>query len=243
MDASMCGRKRRTFTWSKEARELVRNYLIAGGERHKMIASLAQITGYPRRACLRFARQIGVSAKRPYRKWTKKEIELLQQLCESHPLRTVALKLQRSQTAIRGMLDRLGAGAPMGKESFTKYALASWLHVRPQLVQRWVDKGLLEAHMEGTERLPRVVIAAADFVEFCKRHREVILRGRVREDRLDFVIKYAFPRSHVDLLPVRQAKKERAAYTAQIEGEDDGFGPEPDYTDFEESGEAVGLSA
>jgi len=234
MDASICGRTRRTFSWSKEARELVRTYLSAGGERRKLIASLAQITGHPRNACLRFARQLGVTTKRPYRKWTAKETETMLEHCESHPLRVVALKLQRSETAIRGMLDRLGTGAQMGKESFTKYALASWLHVRPQLVQRWVDKGQLKAHMEGTERLPRVVIAAADFVEFCKKHREAILRGRVREDRLDFVIKFAFPRSHVDLLPVRQAKKERAAYAAQMQDEDDGFGPEPDYENFED---------
>jgi hypothetical protein len=148
MDASMCGRRRRTFTWPKEARELVRTYLSAGGKRHLLIASSAQISGHPRNACLRFARQLGVAGKRPYRKWTRKETENLLQLCESHPLRTVALKLQRSQTAIRGMLDRLGVTGRIGKDSFTKYVLASLLHVRPQLIQRWVDSGLLPAHME-----------------------------------------------------------------------------------------------
>ncbi len=221
----------------------MRTHLIAGGERHKLISSLALISGYPRNACLRFARQIGLTAKRPYQKWTKKETEMLLQLCESHPLRIVALKLQRSQTAIRGMLDRLGANGRLGTDSFTKYALASHLHVRPQLVQRWVDEGVLRAHMEGTERLPRVVITADDFVDFCKKHPEAILRGRVRQDRLDFIINFAFPRSHTDLLPVRQAKKERAAYTAQMQDDDDGFGPEPHYADFEESGEAVSVPA
>jgi hypothetical protein len=244
MDASMCGQKRRTFTWPKEARELARAYLIAGGKRHTLITSLAQISGHPRDACLRFARQLGVINKRPYRKWTRKETDQLLQLCESHPLRTVSLKLQRSQTAVRGMLDRLGVSGRIGKDSFTKYVLASLLHVRPQLIQRWVDSGLVNAHMEGTERLPRVVITADDFVDFCKKHPEAILRGRVREERLDFVIEYAFPRSHVDLLPVREAKKERAAYAAQIQDEDDSFGPEAEFRDFtEEGGSSLGLTA
>jgi hypothetical protein len=89
-----------------------------------------------------------------------------------------------------------------------------------------------------------VVITADDFVDFCKKHPEAILRGRVREERLDFVIEYAFPRSHVDLLPVREAKKERAAYAAQIQDEDDGFGPEAEFLDFkEEGGSALGLTA
>jgi hypothetical protein len=66
----------------------------------------------------------------------------------------------------------------------------------------------------------------------------------VRQDRLDFVIEYAFPRSHVDLLPVREAKKERAAYAAQIQDEDDGFGPEAEFGDFEEEGgSTLGLTA
>lgn len=240
----MCGRKRRTFTWPKEARELARTYLIAGGKRHTLIASLAHISGHPRDACLRFARQIGVVNKRPYRKWTRKETDQLLQLCESHPLRTVALKLQRSQTAIRGMLDRLGVGGRIGKDSFTKYVLASLLHVRPQLIQRWVDSGLLNAHREGTERLPRVVITADDFVDFCKKHPAAILRGRVRQDRLDFVIGYAFPRSHADLLPVREAKKERAAYIARMQDDDDGFVPESEFRDStDESESSLGLTA
>lgn len=237
-------RKRdRIFKWTKEAREMVRAHLEHGGPRHKLITALAGLSGHPRNACLRFARQLGVTAKRPYRKWTKREIENLLQLCETYPLRTVALKLHRPETAVRGMLQRLGASAKMGKDSFTKYVLASLLHIRPQAVQRWVDSGLLPAHFEGTERLPRLVITADDFITFCKRHPEAVLQNRLSEDRLEFVFKFVFPRSHVDLLPVRAAKKEREAYVAQMREEQDDFEAEASINSFEEGENPPGLAA
>lgn len=222
---------------------MVRAHLLGGGgERHKLIGALAQISGHPRDACLRFARQLGLIAKRPYRKWSAKETENLLQLCESHPLPAVALKLQRPQGSIRGMLDRLGASARLRKDSFTKYVLAALLHARPQFIQRWVDKGWLPAHTEGTEKLPRVVIMTEDFVQFCKKHPDAVLQGRVRDDRLEFVFKFVYPRSHVDLLPVRQAKKERAAYAARARGDDGDFELETDFMNFKESGDSLGSS-
>lgn len=235
--------KRRSFKWSKEARDLVRTYLATGGPRHKLIDALAQISGHPRNACIRFARQIGVTARRPYKKWGKRDIEILLQLCEQYPLRTVALKLHRPETAVRGMLQRLGFSAKMGKDSFTKYVLAQLLHVRPHTIQRWIDQGLLRFHLEGTERLPRVVITADDFIDFCKKHPEAILQNRFSEDRLEFIFKFVFPRSHVDLLPVREAKKERAAYAAQMLEQHDDCEDENTANEFRDSEKYLGLTA
>lgn len=235
--------ERRTFKWSKDARELVRAYLATGGPRHELIDRLAQISGHPRPACIRFARELGVTDKRLYRYWTSRETETLLLLCESYPLRTVALKLRRPETAVRGMLRRLGASAKMGIDSFTKHVLASLLHVRPQKVQRWIDQGLLRAHREGTERLPRVVITADDFIEFCKNHVEVLFKDGFCKERLEFIYRFVFPRSHVDLLPVRQAKKERAAYAAQMQEEQDDFEAGSGLTNPEEQVNPLGLTA
>jgi len=99
---------------------------------------------------------------------------------------------------------------------FTKYTLAELLHIRRRAVQKWIDDGLLKARVEGTARLPRLIIETADFVRFCHEHPEAVHEGKVRPDRLEFVFKFVFPRSHVDLLPVREAKKERAAYQEQM---------------------------
>jgi len=57
------------------------------------------------------------------------------------------------------------------------------------------------------------IVDADDFSEFCKGHsREAV--GRI--DRLDFVKDFVFPPSHAELLPVRESKKERAAYEEQM---------------------------
>ncbi|MGC2741539.1 MAG: hypothetical protein WA672_00005, partial [Candidatus Angelobacter sp.] len=188
------------------------NLHVKGGALTALITDLSALTGNPRDACFRFARDLGLTSKKSYRKWSKKESDLLLQLLESHPKRTVALKLKRSPNSVEAMQRRLGVSSAMYNDSFSKYQLADLLHIRPRTIQKWIDDGLLPARIEGSERARRFHIETAEFTRFCKQHPEAILRGHVRKDRLDFVADFVFPRSHVDLLPVRQAKKERAAY-------------------------------
>ena len=242
MDGSVPG-KRRTFKWPREARDLVRDYLLMGGERYKLITALAKISGHPRDACLRFARELGVTARRFYREWSPKEIEELVQLCGASSVRLIALKLKRPETAIWGMLHRLGITVQIRKDSFTKYVLASLLHVRPQLIQRWVDKGLLPAHLEGTAKLPRLIITADDFVEFCKKHPAALLKGRVSKERIEFVFKFVFPPSHVHLLDVREDMKERAAYETQMEAECEPLGDDGNSHYLEDGGSSAERTA
>src|ERR1700674_5867805 len=243
MDGPVC-RKRRSFKWPKEAREMVRcNLQAQGRELTALITGLSEMTGNPRDACFRFARDLGLAAKKPYRRWSQKESDLLLQLLESQPKRTVALKLKRSPESVESMQRRLGVNSTMYNDSFSKHQLAALLHIRPRAIQKWIDDGLLEARIEGSEKVRRIVIETEAFARFCKQHPGAILRGHVREDRLEFVFKFVFPRSHVDLLPVRQAKKERAAYAAQMQDDSGEFGPELDSTNFKEGGSSLGLTA
>ena len=64
--------------------------------------------------------------------------------------------------------------------------------------------------------LQRQIIDAADFCDFCKQNRREILGNRLNADRLNFVQTFVFPPSHMELLPVREAKKEQAAYYEQM---------------------------
>src|SRR6267154_2430753 len=70
-----------------------------------------------------------------------------------------------------------------------------------------------------TGRLKKQIIDAADFCEFCKRHRTEIVGRRLNSDRLSFVQTFVFPPSHMELLPVREARKEPAEYEAQTKKE------------------------
>jgi hypothetical protein len=217
---------RRTFRWPGAARELVRAYLgspeakdngPAGRIALKMlITQVATVSGNPRGACWRFARQAGLKAKGSYRGWTKEEQQKLLALIGSHSLGQVTLLMRRSPTSIRSMLHRLGASARMGQDWFSKHALAEALHVRADAVQKWIDRGWLKCRTVGSDGLQRQMIDAEDFCEFCKQHRQEIVGNRLNADRLDFVRTFVFPPSHMELLPVRGAKKEQEAFEEQM---------------------------
>lgn len=218
--------RRRTFRWPGSARQMVRVYLSGAGVQadtqdgykavRSLITNLAKVSGNPRSACWRFVRQSGLSSKRSYRQWTRAEQQKLLDLIASHSLHEVTVLLRRSPTSVRAMLHRLGANTRMGEDWFTKHTLAKALHIRVEEIQKWIDRGWLKARMVGTEGLRRELIDAEDFCQFCKQHRREVVGRRLSSDRLNFVQTFVFPPSHMELLPVREAKKEQAAYEAQI---------------------------
>lgn len=217
---------RRTFRWPGSARQMVRAHLSGAAAQagtrdgyeglRALITNLAAVSGNPRRACWRFVRQSGLSSKRSYRQWTRAEQQKLLDLIASHSLYEVTLLLRRSPNSVRTMLHRLGANARMGEDWFTKYTLARALHIRVEEIQKWIDQGWLKARTVGSDGLRREVIDAEDFCQFCKQHRKEVVGRRLNSDRLNFVQTFVFPPSHMELLPVREAKKEQAAYEAQM---------------------------
>jgi len=221
--------RRRTYHWPGVVRELVRAYLRSsdsgmpsedrGSDLGALVTRISAVSGNPRRACLRLARSLGVESKRAYRKWTVAEQQRLLDLMNSHALQEVTVLLRRSPTSVRAMLHRLGASARMGQDWFTKHALAQALRVRADEVQKWIDRGWLKTRTLGTNGLKREVIDAEDFCQFCKQYRREIVGRRLNVDRLNFVQTFVFPPSHAELLPVRGAKKEQAAYEAQMNNE------------------------
>ena len=215
------------FRWSGMAREAARAYVRAKkypqdlrsgppSDLKALVARLVEISGNPSDACRRFARQLGVREKQPYRPWTDKEQQKLLDLVASHPVHEVALLLRRTMASVHSMLRRLGANGRIGQDWFTKYTLAEALHIRAEEVQRWIDRGWLKCRIVETGKLKKQIIDAGDFCEFCKQHRAEIVGRRLNFDRLDFVQTFVFPPSHVELLPVREAKKEQAEYEEQI---------------------------
>ena len=196
-----------------------------------LITRIAAVSANPRAACWRFVRQMGITSKRSYRPWTKTEQQKLVDLIASHSLQEVTVLLRRSRTSVQAMLHRLGASARMGQDWFTKHSLALALHVRAEEVQRWIDRGLLKCRIVETGGLQRQIIDAEDFCNFCKRHRGEIVGRRLSIDRLSFVQTFVFPPSHMELLPVREAKREHAEFEAQMKKENSSAAPEVELAD------------
>jgi hypothetical protein len=181
---------------------------------------------------------MGVHAKRHQRSWTTQEQQRLLKLLDLHPVNEIATLMRRSRSSVWHMLQRLGANAQMGKDSFTTYTLALALHIRPEKVQDWISRGWLKARELETGQGTRVVIDAEAFCEFCRRHTKDVVGNRLTKERLDFVYHFAFPPSHAGLLPVRDSKKERLAYEAQVnaEGNPTAFGPNSEEEGSDEIG-------
>src|SRR5260370_20902927 len=243
MSVAATRKPRRTFRWSKEARDLVRSNLDAHGwQLTELVTRLTQLSGNPRDACQRLPRQLGLQAKRDHREWTEQERQSLLRLINLHPVLEIATLMHRSKFSIYQMLLHMGANPTTRKDGFTKYSLAALLHIRAEEIQRWIDKGWLRARVEGTEKMPRTVITASAFTTFCKRHRKAVIGNRLNSARMEFVRTFVFAPSHAELLPVRDAKKEQAAYDVQMHGTPD-EDEDLEFQDFEEEGPAVGLSA
>ena len=247
MNEEPVGKRRRIFRWPKEARELVRIHLHAQrahprepkstAEVRMLVTKLVEVSRNPRDACWRFLRQSGIAGKRSYCQWPERAQQKLLDLISVQPLPEVAIAMRRSPGSIRSMLHRLGASAKMGQDWFTKPTLAEALRIRTQEVQRWITLGWLKCRVVRTGKLQREIIDADDFSEFCKRHAKEVVGRRLNIDRLNFVKDFVFPPSHAELLPVRESKKERAAYEDQM-----GKSPEFDL-DKDEYGEDFATSA
>jgi len=204
-------RERRALRWSKEARDLVREYKeltprnLAPSqlEQRLLVGRLAEVSGNPRDACLRFLRQSGVTHKRAYREWTKREQQRLADLVTTMAVDEAAKALGRPLGSVRSMLHRLGVGATRGRDWFTKFSLSRALHTRPEEIQRRIDRGWLKARAIESSGIKTTVIYSDDFCDFVKQHGREAVSRRFNHDALWFVQNYVFPPSHAELLDVR----------------------------------------
>jgi hypothetical protein len=236
-------RKRRVFQWSKQARDLAREYkqrMIAGqhltqADRSVLAARLVEISGNPREACLRFLCRSGVAQRRSYREWTKPEQRRLLDLITTMPVDEAAKILRRPPASVRSMLHRLGIGGRTGREWFTRYSLSRALHTRPEEIQKWIDCGWLKSRSLSSAGMQAKIIYADDFCQFVREHGHAAVSRRLTYDALWFVQNYVFPPSHAELLSVRGTYKKRDA------GDETNTNPEPQLTArSEEEGEREG---
>jgi hypothetical protein len=211
MDEADGVHKRRVFCWSKEATELAREYKERTNRsrehdeigRRKLVTRLAEISGNPRDACLRFLRELGVNQKRAYREWTKPEQQRLLDLITAMPVAEAAKILRRPTGSVRSMLHRLGMGGKTGREWFTKFSLSRALHTRPDEIQKWIDRGWLKSRSVTTAGTKANVIDPDDFCQFVKQYGHAVVSRRLTHETLWFLQNYVFPPSHADLLSVR----------------------------------------
>src|SRR5579884_3167303 len=81
-------KQRCSYRWPKQARDLVQDFVrlsqlptspVSGDpvRFRDLVSNLRAITGFPREVCIRFARQLGVKDRKPYRCWTSSDKQRL----------------------------------------------------------------------------------------------------------------------------------------------------------------------
>ena len=230
--------KRRAFRWPKDARDLIRAYKQRTSrsqqhtelDRRTLVTKLAEISGNPRDACLRFLHEFGVNEKRAYREWTKPEQQRLLDLITTIPVEEAAKQLGRPAGSVRSMLHRLGIGGQTGREWFTKFSLSRALHTRPDEIQKWIDLGWLKSRSLTAAGTKAKIIHADDFCQFVKEHGRAVVGRRLTYDALWFVQNYVFPPSHSELLSVRGTYKKHETGEETVTNPDSPAAerPEPD---------------
>ena len=219
MDQLNGGRKRRVFIWPDHAQQLVMQYqqrsmhdLDASRQGlEPLLGELIKISGNPRDACLRFARQKGVKPRRQYREWTKAEQQKLLDLISSVPVVEAAKALRRPIGSVRSMLHRLEIGGRQTREWFTRRQLSRALHISADEVQRWINNGWLKCSTFETQGVKLQIIDPDDFCEFFKQYGREVVGRRLNYEGLWFVRTYVFPCKHADMLSVRGTYKKRGS--------------------------------
>jgi hypothetical protein len=205
-------KKRRTFRWSAQARELVKaNLKTTGYALRQIVTQLVEMTGYPRSACRRFIYRMGNKTKCHYKEWSASEQERLLELLDDHSVASAARQMRRSRSALYGMLRRLEMPASMRQNWLSKRALAQLLQVHVRRVDSWIESRSLKATVIQVGKVTRTVIKSEDFVHFCKEYRDLVIGNRLNSEKLEFLYTFVFPPDHNRLLSVRKHKKERTA--------------------------------
>ena len=77
------------------------------------------------------------------RKWTDKELVLLEELTEKYPLETVARRLNRTKEAVFLKRQRIGIGGYMANtDMLTRNTVSKILGIENRTLQYWERKGL-----------------------------------------------------------------------------------------------------
>jgi hypothetical protein len=136
-----------------------------------------------------------------------------------HGIQACSTRFNLPRKAIYNLLYRQEMTS-RSRDFFTTREVCRHLSVRESTVLGWIEAGLLAAE-QSTRRDGRIVYAFSHeaLTKFCKQSRELLLKRRWPERRLEFVREYIFAPKHADLLDSRECKRAREAQAEQERSE------------------------
>ena len=148
------------------------------------------MTGHPVAACWRFVQKFGIQRPTRYRYWSERDQEKVLEMSDQRPIPEIAKHFGVSAKAIYHVVAKNHRRVARRSEWFGLHALAKYLTVKPEKVRGWIASKMLRCVVEEHGKLRYTLIAGAELVRFCKTYKEELLRQRIPEKRILFLIDY-----------------------------------------------------
>lgn len=216
------------YVWGPDAKALaVQAKVLSGPKLDQLVLRLQRQTGRSREACWRFVLQHGLKSRDEHRRWTEEEIEILREKLAMHSVEETAKLLGRSANAIRCTLRRNDLRVrEIRCDCLSVNALARILRVRKAEIHTWIEKQWLQATTQTNGKRTTYIITPESFRALYKHHlHDLMAQKRIPNMALfEAFYNYCFVPKHTigtQLLTVRRDKREREAYDANQEEDDE----------------------
>jgi hypothetical protein len=203
--------------WPSEAHELAKQARSTNALKlEPLVRKLQRTTGRRKRDCVNFILRQLEKAPRPGA-WTDDEIAQVRELVLSHSVEDVARKIGRSADAVRCICKRKGLRLrELRCDFFSIHSLAVQMHVRKQEICYWIEQGWLEASRIEQNNSVSYKISPEALQKCLRTHLDELQKRNISSAAILSVFReYCYAPKHTigeQLLPVREAKREREAY-------------------------------
>jgi len=203
-------RHRQSYDWPPEAEKLARQKPRIHPS--NLIRQLRELTGFPLDACWRFVHKFGIQRPTRYRSWPQWEQEKVLEMSETRPVPEIARHFGVSSKAIYHVVANNQRQVSRRSEWFGLHAIARYLTVKPARVRSWIASEKLKCVVEAHGKLRYTMISGAELLRFCREHKAELLRQRIPEKRILFLVDYVIAADVPDNYTARSSKLERAAF-------------------------------
>jgi hypothetical protein len=153
------------------------------------------------------------------RSWTEGEVEQVRELLVANSFEEVARKVGRSPSSVKHLCSRVGIRSrELRCDLFSVTGLAAAIHVRKTEIAVWIEQGWLEALTDDETRPSSYKISPEALQRCLREHLSDLQKRNIRSANILAVFQqYCYVPKHTvgeQLLQVREAKREEAAYEA-----------------------------
>ena len=202
--------RRQRYDWPPEAERLARQKPRMHPSH--LVQQLREMTDYPVDACWRFLKKFGIQRPTRYRSWSVRDPVKVLERSKQRRVGEIAKHFGVSDKAIYHIIAKNHRRVARRAEWFGLHLLARYLTVKPEKVRGWLASEMLRGVVEEHGQLRYTMISGAELIKFCKTYKEELLRQRIPEKRILFLVDYVIAGDVADDYTARSSKLEREAF-------------------------------